>query len=129
MTTDGEIIVSTVQNLTTSLKDREKFEGNLKAGLLQLRAMVIVKIIFMLISFAGDISFLRAGSLSRNHFKGKKILRLRFRLFSQLECGDLLLKHVTKSNDLKEPGTTTFGKTSWFYLLQEVKFLLTNKGL
>ena len=33
----------------------------------------IVKIIFILIIFAGDIGFLRAGSLKRSHLKGKEI--------------------------------------------------------
>ena len=52
--------------------------------------MATVKIMFMLVGFAGAISFLRAGSLSRNNFQGKKFDACDFRrLLSQLECGNL----------------------------------------
>ena len=45
-------------------------------GVFHLRAMVFVKITFMLIGLAGAISFLMPGFPSRNNLKGKKILRL-----------------------------------------------------
>lgn len=45
-------------------------------GFLQSWEMIVVKISFMLIAIAGDIGFFRAGSLSRNHLKGKNIIRL-----------------------------------------------------
>lgn len=135
VTTDGEIIVVPfkIYNFPIRLRKIHR-KKRLKAGLLQLWAMVVVKIIFMLVGFAGDISFLRAGSLSRNNHKGKKNLRLWFpaivlTTWTWKFARDLLLNHVIKSVDLKgfaKAVNNVLAKRPRLYLLQEVKFLLTN---
>jgi len=74
--------------------------------------MVTVKIIFMLVFFAGDISFLRADSLIRNNFKVKKILWSRFQTIVSEFGRDLLLQHVIKS--FCQYCKLSFGEASWF---------------